>query len=74
MRALALGGVIASRPQSFAERDLVHGASAVEEHTTSDGTGVYKIASGDGISLARHDATARRLTRDGSRADAADQE
>ena len=54
MRALALGRVIASRNEGFAQGDLVQGTFGVQEHAVSDGTDVFKIAPGEGISLAAH--------------------
>jgi NADPH-dependent curcumin reductase CurA len=54
MRALALGRVIASRHEGFAEGDLVQGAFGVQDHAVSDGAGVFKIAPGNGSSLAAH--------------------
>ncbi|TML97900.1 MAG: NADP-dependent oxidoreductase [Actinobacteria bacterium] len=54
MRALALGRVIASRNEGFAEGDLVQGAFGVQDHAVSDGAGVFKIAPGNGTSLAAH--------------------
>ena len=54
MRALALGRVIASRTEGFAEGELVQGAFGVQDHAVSDGAGVFKVAPGNGVSPAAH--------------------
>ncbi len=54
MRALAIGRVIASRHEGFAEGELVQGAFGVQEHAVSDGAGVFTIVPSEGISLAAH--------------------
>jgi NADPH-dependent curcumin reductase len=54
MRALALGRVIASRNEGFAEGELVHGAFGIQDHSVSDGAGVFKVAPGNEVSLAAH--------------------
>jgi NADPH-dependent curcumin reductase CurA len=54
MRALALGRVISSRHPDFAEGDVVSGTFGVQEHAVSDGAGVRKITTGNGVSLAAH--------------------
>jgi NADPH-dependent curcumin reductase len=50
MRAGALGRVIASRNERFAEGDIVQGIFGVREHAVSDGAGVNKVRPGDGVS------------------------
>src|SRR5438093_1111292 len=54
MRALALGRVVASRNEGFAEGDLVQGAFGVQDHAVSEGAGVVKISPGNGVALAAH--------------------
>jgi NADPH-dependent curcumin reductase CurA len=54
IRAMAVGRVVSSRHEGFAEGDVVRGIFGVQEHAVSDGGGVDKIQESNRASRAAH--------------------